>query len=171
MLNLGLLLQVLYSLYIQQCGRTAWVCFIAIPYSGAPRLVFQGVEVPEHSLVVREAIGTFNDGTLMCVTDYRPCCVADIRSTWMWPSGRVVPYHPNARGIGVVRLHRNTLGASGKGIMMCRIRVSAGDGSQNFKFLLVGVYSRIQHIDSTPEDGEYFGVATILTCVLTLYSP
>ncbi len=34
--------------------------------------MFKGVELPEHSLVVRETIGLANVDTLMCDSDYSP---------------------------------------------------------------------------------------------------
>ena len=41
--------------------------------TGAARLMFKGTNVPENSLVVRDAIGIPDANTLMCVTDYTPC--------------------------------------------------------------------------------------------------
>lgn len=121
---------------------------LSTPCSAAPRLMFKGVEVPEHSLVVREAIGEANTDTLMCVTDYRPCCANDTGSTWIY--GNTVS-HYMSRGDGVVRLHQTPDAA---GIVACRIRITDGDSESAYQLLLVGVYPHTSSI-SAPEDGEY----------------
>ena len=106
--------------------------------------MFKGVNVPENSLVVREAIGDDSDGadndTLMCVTDYTPCCTAENENGWYWDviNGRLPTSSGNfrmSRGNQVVRLHQPS-NATGEGIFWCRIRVAA----DTFQDLYVGVY-------------------------------
>jgi len=51
--------------------------------------MFKGVEVPEHTLVVREAIGTANSDTLMCVSDYSLCCT-NTENSWILDTGATI---------------------------------------------------------------------------------
>ncbi len=118
---------------------------------GAARLMFRGVAVPEHSLVVREAIGQSNTDTLMCVSDYRPCCSKPRENRWVHPNGNTVRGRKNnlfraTRGSGVVRLHHSE-GATGEGMFSCEIRV-ADDAIQT---LYIGVYPSQPDEDT---DGE-----------------
>ena len=114
-------------------------------------MIFKGVEVPENSLVVREAIGDSDNDTLMCVTDYTPCCNTDIISGWYWDfQDEVIPTSNNgitmSRGNQVVRLHRpGNPGA--EGIFRCRIQ----DTSSTFRELYVGVYG-----DELNNNGESY---------------
>ena len=110
--------------------------------------MFKGVIVPEHSLVVRDAIGDSDNDTLMCVTDYTPCCNTDTVSGWYWDFQEELFPTSNSgitmsRGDKVVRLHRP--GNPGdEGIFWCRIRVA----TNVFQELYVGVYG------STDPDGD-----------------
>ncbi len=110
--------------------------------TGAARFMFKGVDVPEHSLVVRETIGTANADTLMCVTDYSDCCT-DRENTWFRDfdfaivSIKTNSSHYQTRDVGVVRFHYNGGGADG--IFYCRIRVSTGD----LQTLYIGVYPSV----------------------------
>ncbi len=90
--------------------------------------MFKGVhvEVPEHSLVIRETIGADNADTLMCKSDYSPCC-ADPETGWSFDVGASVFVSSGGqhqiRGDSAVRLHYN--GGNPDGTFFCRIRVSA----------------------------------------------
>ena len=118
--------------------------------TGAARLMFMGVSVPENSLVVRDAIGDSDNDTLMCVTDFTPCCSTDIISGWYWGfQDELIPTSNNditmSRGDQVVRLHRpGNPGA--EGIFRCTIQVAAN----TFQELYVGVYG-----DELNNNGEY----------------
>ena len=114
--------------------------------TGAAWLTFKHREVPEHSVVVREAIGDDSDGsdadTLMCVTDYTPCCYTDSASLWFWDFKNVMVPHSSldsnifmSRGDQVLHLNRQRT-ASAEGIFWCRIR----DTASTFRELYVGVY-------------------------------
>ena len=123
-------------------------------YPGAARLMFKGVNVPENSLVVRDAIGNLDDDTLMCVTDYTPCCSTDAESAWYWDFRNDPPIPTTStgfrmsRGDQVVRVHRPG-NAMGEGILWCRIRVTA----DTFQDLYVGMYGSTA--DNDPDgDGE-----------------
>ncbi len=112
--------------------------------------MFKGVEVPEHSLVVRETIGTVDADTLMCESDYSPCCY-QLENGWFYdfdingsPSG--VDYGMGINDAwyqtpddGVVRLHYD--GGANEGIFFCRIRVSTGE----LQTLYVGVYPSVDN--------------------------
>ena len=110
--------------------------------------MFKDVNVPENSLVVREAIGNSNADTLMCVTDYTSCCTGDTENGWYWDNQENVqiPTSGNnifmSQGDRVVRLHQMNNPTS-EGIFWCRIRVAA----DTFQELYVGVYG------STDPDG------------------
>ncbi len=86
----------------------------------------QGCRLPEHSLVVRETIGTDNADTLMCERDYSPCC-ADPETGWSFDFGASVFVssggQDQTRDGGVVRVHYN--GGNPDGTVFCRIRVTA----------------------------------------------
>ncbi len=125
------------------------------PFPVGARFMFKGVEVPEHSLVVRETIGLANDDTLMCVTDYSPCC-ADPENAWFrdFETGAIVSTRTNAgvyqtRDTGVVRLHYND--GNPDGIFYCRIRVSATE----LQTLYVGVYPSVDdHPNGVGANGD-----------------
>ncbi len=105
--------------------------------------MFKDVEVPEHSLVVRETVGSANADTLMCESDYSTCCT-NTENGWFFdfdnPAGDPFPVNTGSGGwfqtrdIGVVRLHYN--GGTAEGIFFCEIRVSATD----ILTLYIGVY-------------------------------
>ncbi len=128
--------------------------------SHTARFMFKGVEVPEHSLVVRETVGTDNADTLMCVTDYTgPCCTAT-ENGWFLDfddppdsgSPRVVNTGNGGfyqtRGGGVVRLHYN--GGNIEGIFLCEIRVSATE----LQTLYVGVYPSVNDNNGAGVNGD-----------------
>ncbi len=108
--------------------------------------MFKGVEVLEHSQIVRETIGTADGDTLMCESDYSPCCT-DTENGWFFDfdldgSPRTVETSQafgiyQSRADGVVRLHYN--GGNSEGIFFCRIRVSATE----LQTLYVGVYPSV----------------------------
>ncbi len=102
--------------------------------------MFKGVEVPEHSLVVRETIGTANADTLMCESDYSPCCnntenawFRDLQALGIVSTITISGIY-QTRDAGVVRLHYN--GGNPDGIFFCEIRISATE----LQTLYVGVY-------------------------------
>ncbi len=125
-------------------------CGLIYASTGAARFMFKGVEVPEHSLVVRETIGSANDDTLMCVTDYSPCCTVT-ENGWFddfdtppgsgmprpVPTGTTTGWY-QTRDTGVVTLHYN--GGNSEGIFFCQIRVSAAAGDIGLQTLYIGVY-------------------------------
>ena len=76
-------------------------------YLKTARLMFKGVEVPEHSLVVREAIGTDNANTLKCVSDYRPCCT-NSDNLWRFDDGGGLGYNVPTIAHGGFYQNRNT---------------------------------------------------------------
>ncbi len=105
--------------------------------------MFKGVEVPEHSLVVRETIGTANVDTLMCESDFSVCCT-DPENAWFRdfePGGIVSTFTSSGvyqtRDGGVVRMHYQ--GGNPDGIFFCEIRVSASV----IQTLYVGVYPSV----------------------------
>ena len=115
--------------------------------------MFNGVNVSENSLVVREAISNYY-GLLLCVTDYTPCCTGDTESCWYWNNSDVlIPLSNNgltmSRGVQVVQLHRPG-NPTAEGIFWCRIRVAA----DTFQNLYVGVYG------STDPNGDGESVHT-----------
>ncbi len=126
-------------------------CGLIYVSTGAARFMFKGVEVPEHSLVVRETVGSANDDTLMCESDYSPCCT-NTENGWFFDfdnppgSGSGDPFPVNTgsggwfqtRDTGVVRMHYN--GGNSEGIFLCRIRVSAAAGDLGLQTLYIGVY-------------------------------
>ncbi len=112
--------------------------------------MFKGVEVPEHSLVVRETVGSANTDTLMCESDYRPCCT-NTENGWFFDfdldgsprhvdSGGI--HWRQVRDVGVVRLHYNGHGTS-EGIFFCQIRVSATE----HQTLYIGIYPSVNDND------------------------
>ncbi len=124
-------------------------CICSTPSIGTARLMFKGVEVLEHSQIVRETIGTADGDTLMCESDYSPCCT-DTENGWFFDFG--TPIFVNSGGWyqerddGVVRLHYN--GGTAEGIFYCQIRVSAAAGALGLQLLYVGIYPSEE--DSTP---------------------
>ena len=106
--------------------------------------MFKTVNVPENSLVVRDAIDQSNADTLMCVTDHASCCSNSNDGSWYFDFGtdQEVPITGNlymSRGNQVLRLHRLSTSTPGaEGIFWCRIRV--GPGNDDFQTLYVGVY-------------------------------
>ncbi len=129
-------------------------CCLIYASTGAARFVFQGVEVPEHSLVVRDALSTTN--TLMCESDYSPCCT-NTENGWFYdfdnPPGTPFPVNTNSggwfqtRANGVVRLHYN--GGTLEGIFFCQIRVSATD----LQTLYVGIYPSVDDMGGGVPNG------------------
>ncbi len=123
-------------------------CDLIYASTGAARFMFKGVVIPEHSLVVRETIGSDDADTLMCESDYSPCCT-DTENAWFLDfdappdSGNPRPVNTGAGGLyqtrdtGVVRLHYN--GGTAEGIFFCQIRASATD----LQTLYVGVYPTV----------------------------
>ncbi len=119
--------------------------------------MFKGVEVPEHSLVVRETIGTANADTLMCESDYSPCCT-NTENFWhrdIERNGSIFPVSATTsngwyqtRDTGVVRLHYN--GGNPDGIFFCRIRVSATE----VQTLYVGVYPSVNDNNGAGVNGN-----------------
>ena len=111
--------------------------------------MFKGMEVPENSLVVRDAIGGSDTDTLMWVTDYTECCNTDTVSAWFIDHRNDQPIPTSganiimSRGDQVVRLHL-TGSSNAEGIFWCRIRVAAN----TFQNLYVGIYG------STDPDGD-----------------
>ncbi len=125
-------------------------CSLIYASTGAARFMFKGVEVPEHSLVVSETVGSANADTLMCESDYSDCCT-NTENGWFFDfdvggSPRAVNTGGGGwfqtRANGVVRLHYN--GGTSEGIFLCRIRVSATD----LQTLYVGVYPTVD--DNNP---------------------
>ncbi len=118
--------------------------------SHTARFMFNGVEVPEHSLVVRETVGSADADTLMCETDYSPCCT-DTENGWFFPFDNLdgdpfpVPalagWSQTRLDTGVVRLEY-TVGTV-EGIFYCQIRVSAAAGDLGLPTLYVGVYPSV----------------------------
>ncbi len=105
--------------------------------------MFKGVEVPEHSLVVSGTVGTANADTLMCESDYSPCCT-DTENVWWFDFDQTIhvtmaPGHGwiQTRDTGVVRLHY--YGGTAEGIFFCRIRVSGSE----LQTLYVGIYPNV----------------------------
>ncbi len=120
----------------------------------AARFMFKGVEVPEHSLVVRETVGSANNETLMCESDYSPCCTLT-ENAWhrdFEPNGIV--FTSTSKGVyqtrdtGVVRLHYN--GGNPDGIFFCVIRVSATE----LQTLYVGVYPSVDDKNGHGVNGD-----------------
>ncbi len=119
--------------------------------------MLKGVEVPEHSLVVRDEVGSVNDGTLMCESTHSGCCTLT-ENGWFFkddnPDGspRAVPTGGTgwyqSRDTGVVRLHQHSSGAKLEGIFICEIRVSATE----LQTLYVGIYPSVS--DGTGGDGK-----------------
>ncbi len=119
--------------------------------------MFKGVEVPEHSLVVRETVGTANANTLMCESDYSPCC-NNTENGWFFdffhPDGNIFPVNTGGGGwyqtrdTGVVRLHYN--GGNSEGIFLCRIRVSATE----VQTLYVGAYPSVNDNNGGGVNGD-----------------
>ncbi len=114
--------------------------------SHTARFMFKGVEVPEHSLVVRDELGSVNDGTLMCESTRSGCCT-NTENGWFFdfdnPPGTPFPVNTGGggwfqtRANGVVRLHYN--GGTNEGIFFCEIRVSANE----LQTLYIGVYPTV----------------------------
>ena len=136
---------------------------------GAARLMFRGVEVPENSLVVHDAIGNNTDGpdnnTLMCVTDYTPCCTGDNVSGWYWDFRNSPPIPMSgssltmSQGNQVVHLRRPRT-PSHEGIFWCRIQVTAN----TFQDLYVGVYGR----NDSDGDGDGESVKCAAKCYMVV---
>ncbi len=130
-------------------------CLIHV-FTGAARFMFKGVEVPEHSLVVRETVGSANDDTLMCESDYSDCCT-DTENGWFFDfdtdgSPRAVQTNYGGwyqtRANGVVRLHYNY--GTNEGIFFCWIRVSASV----IQTLYIGVYPTVDDMDGGVPNGD-----------------
>ncbi len=145
---LGILLQVEY------CNIANHLLpFTHFWYIGAARLRFNGIEVPEHSLVVRETIGLASADTLMCESDYRPCCT-DPENAWFRDfnngilSTSTSSGNYQTRDDGVVRYHYN--GGNPDGIFFCRIRVSATE----IQTLYVGVYPSVNGNNGSGANGD-----------------
>ncbi len=116
--------------------------------------MFNGVEVPEHSLVVRETIVLANADTLMCESDYRPCCT-DTENAWFrdFEPGGIVQTHTSAgmyqtRDDGVVRLHYH--GGNPDGIFFCQILVS----TTALQTLYIGIYPRVNDNNGAGVNGD-----------------
>ncbi len=116
--------------------------------------MFKGVEVPEHSLVVRETIGSANADALMCVTDYSPCCT-DPENAWHrdFEPGGIISTSTSSgiyqtRDTGVVRMHYND--GNPDGIFFCQIRVSASV----IQTLYVGVYPSVNDNNGAGVNGD-----------------
>ncbi len=115
--------------------------------------MFKGVEVPEHSLVVRETIGTANADTLMCETDYTGPCCTDTENVWWFDFAQTI-HTTTTSGIyqvrddGVVRLHYN--GGNPDGIFFCRIRISASV----IQTLYVGIYPSVNDGSGSGVNGD-----------------
>ncbi len=122
-------------------------------YTVGARFVFKGVEVPEHSLVVRETIGLASADTLMCETGYRPCCT-DPENAWFRDfkygivSTRTSSGVYQTRDDGVVRMHYQ--GGNPDGIFFCQIRVSAGE----VQTLYIGVYPNATDNSGSGANGD-----------------
>ncbi len=116
--------------------------------------MFKGVEVPEHSLVVRETIGTANADTLTCESDYSPCCT-DTENAWFrdFEPGGIVSTSTSSgvyqeRDDGVVRLHYQ--GGNPDGIFFCQIRVSESE----VQTLYIGVYPSVNDNNGAGVNGN-----------------
>ncbi len=127
--------------------------------SHTARFMFKGVEVPEHSLVVRDEVGSVNDDTLMCESTHSGCCT-NTENGWFFdfdnPPGSGIP-RPVTTGAGgwfqtrddgVVRLHYNS--GTAEGIFFCEIRVSATD----IQTLYVGVYPSMDDMSGGVPNGD-----------------
>ncbi len=106
--------------------------------------MFKGVEVPEHSLVVRETIGTADADTLTCESDYSPCCT-DTENGWFFDFGPPNQVHITmdfgiyqTRDVGIVRMHNDGRGGA-DGMFYCQIRVSGTE----LQTLYVGIYPSV----------------------------
>ncbi len=116
--------------------------------------MFKGVEIPEHSLVVRETVGEPNADTLMCESDYSVCCT-DPENAWFrdFETGAIVSTSTSSgvyqtRDTGVVRMHYN--GGNPDGIFFCQIRVSAS----LIQTLYVGVYPSVDDDNGVGVNGD-----------------
>ncbi len=133
-------------------------CGLIYASTGAARFMFKGVEVPEHLLVVRDAIDTPDDDTLMCESTYSPCCTGP-ENGWFYdfdnPPGTPfavststnIGWYQSRASTGVVRLHYN--GGTAEGIFFCQIRVSATD----LQTLYVGVYPSVDDMNGGVPNG------------------
>ncbi len=134
-------------------------CGLIYASTGTARFMFLGVEVPEHSLVVRETVGSANADTLMCESDYSDCCT-NAENGWFFdfdnPPDSGIPRPVNTggggwfqtRGAGVVRLHYN--GSTNEGIFFCEIRVSATE----LQTLYIGVYPTVDDMGGGVPNGD-----------------
>ncbi len=125
------------------------------PTDGLPlaaRFMFKGIEVPEHSLVVRETIGTANADTLMCESDDSSCC-SNTYNAWFRDFNNGIVYTSTAdgvyqtRGDGVVILHYR--GRNPDGIFFCRIRASS-----ETQTLYIGVYPSVNDSNGEGVNGD-----------------
>ncbi len=141
-------------MYTVRCRQTALSSISLLhPFPVGARFMFKGVEVPEHSLVVRETIGLPDADTLMCESDYRPCC-NDTENAWYRDfidgivSTSTTSGAYQTRDDGVVRLHYN--GGNPDGIFFCLIRVSAIE----IQTLYVGVYPSVDDDNGSGVNGN-----------------
>ncbi len=125
---------------------------------GAVRLTFKGVEVPEHSLVVRETVGSANADTLMCESDYSPCCTLT-ENGWFFDfdtDGSPRPVNTGAGGWYQTRddgvVRLHYNGGTSEGILFCRVRASATE----LQTLYVGVYPTVD--DGVGGNGKSVGI-------------
>ncbi len=125
------------------------VACLMYPFPVGARLMFKGVDIPGHSLVVRETIGVTYADTLMC--DYSSCCT-DPEDGWVFDFGTSVFANSGGfyqtRGDGVVRLHYN--GGNADGIFRCQIRIS----TSVIQTLFVGVYPRMDDNSGAGVNGD-----------------
>ena len=120
------------------------------------RLLWQGVQYPNNSIVNIEEVGEGVDA-VACQTDMRPCCWTPYRiGEWYYPDGSRVPiegagatFYRNRSDEGLVLLHRRnhiiTASSTSTGLFCCELP----DASGITQTLCIGLLPIIGNIGGT----------------------
>ena len=111
-----------------------------------PYLIFMNNDIPNHSYVDLNTVGTENTDTVQCHTDLLTCCSGGQgpdRGDWYSPNGNRLPFSGDVfegRGDRVVRLRYTGSGGT-SGIYRCDIETVAVNNNEGHETVYVGLYT------------------------------
>ena len=112
----------------------------------APYLTFMGNNIPNHSYVSLNTVGTTSTNVVRCHTDLDTCCgggQGPNRGDWYFPNGNRLPFSGDvyeARGAQVVVLFYTGSGGT-SGIYRCDIETVAVNNNDGHETVYVGLYT------------------------------
>ena len=129
------------------------LCFLSVLVEvhsqsrSAPYLTFMGSNMPNHSYVDLNRMGTAENNILQCYTDLSTCCSAAQgrhRGDWYFPNGKRLPLNGyvlfEGRGTKRAVVYYSGNGSI-SGIYRCDIETTAVNDNSGSESLFVGLYT------------------------------